>query len=376
MAEESKVCTVCHQLKPLSEFHFRKERDTQRADCIQCYRNYQVNYYVDYRNTMNGRFSIIVNSAKRAAKRRGQRGRSEASIFEITSKDIQELYKSQEGRCFYSGIKMNLDKNEWKISIERLDTTKGYIRSNIVLCCLEVNTRSQWSESRIKEMLHIIDNDNHEPIIVDFYTLPKRKEPTKRVKSVIDGIEHYNCSICNLMFPHTEFCPSSISSGCKKCRQAHQIQKCSTSRSILMHFISTTRRAILLKEKRDLEHNIDFEYLVTVFNQQNGRCAYSGMPLCFGYNYKETFWKISIERIDVMKGYVKGNVCFVCLPFNGTDFTSMMKDKTNGNGGWNKEKFQYFLKHVRDKYNVLQANTIQEVQPTTTTKLHLNFIKN
>jgi hypothetical protein len=45
---------------------------------------------------------------------------------------------------------------------------------------------------------------------------------------------------------------------------------------------------------------------------------YSGLPLQFGNDYKTTFWKISIERIDVTKGYLKDNICFICLPFNGT----------------------------------------------------------
>jgi len=41
---------------------------------------------------------------------------------------------------------MNYDKNEWRVSLERLNPELGYIKNNIALCCFEFNTALQWNK--------------------------------------------------------------------------------------------------------------------------------------------------------------------------------------------------------------------------------------
>jgi hypothetical protein len=54
-------------------------------------------------------------------------------------------------------------------------------------------------------------------------------------------------------------------------------------------------------------------YLEYVKLWGKGICAYSGVAMTFQANCPNT---MSIERIDSMKGYVEGNVTFVCWPLN------------------------------------------------------------
>lgn len=66
----------------------------------------------------------------------------------ITSDDIKELYYQQEGKCKLSGIKMTHigyqgndahKLNKWNISVDRIDSSKGYTKDNIQLLCGIVN---------------------------------------------------------------------------------------------------------------------------------------------------------------------------------------------------------------------------------------------
>lgn len=348
---EGKECKKCGEFKSLSCYHYsRSTKDNKRGECIGCYKRYQE----EYLKSWNGTFKKLLNSAKCCAKIRNERGRLDAGVCEINQQDIEEQYNKQNGFCFYSGIKMNFDKNDWKISIERLDTNKGYIKDNIVLICLEFNSKMQWSAVRIREMIDIIDhNDNQTYEDIDFHSIPKPRKMKKIIKYDIDNICHYNCTSCDRILPILHFRENNVRDGCKECRDKKNKQYRGTPRGTLLHIVNHCKSNLQKKkQERNLEYDIDFEYLVDLFKKQNGLCTYSRMPLEFGDSYLNKFWKISIERLDVTKGYVKGNVCFICLPFNGTDNTVMMKDKSNGNAGWNKEKFQYFLNIVKAKYAI------------------------
>jgi CRISPR/Cas system Type II protein with McrA/HNH and RuvC-like nuclease domain len=58
-----------------------------------------------------------------------------------------ELWINQKGKCFYTGKEMNLKgySNNLKTSmtVDRIDSSKGYIKDNIVLFCSIVNKIKQ-----------------------------------------------------------------------------------------------------------------------------------------------------------------------------------------------------------------------------------------
>ena len=63
--------------------------------------------------------------------------------FSITESDILSLYDKQNGLCAYTGLQLSLDCSEFDLqsaSIDRVDSSKGYILDNVVLCCVVVNT--------------------------------------------------------------------------------------------------------------------------------------------------------------------------------------------------------------------------------------------
>lgn len=84
---------------------------------------------------------------------------------------------------------------------------------------------------------------------------------------------------------------------------------------------SPFRNFITKCKTRKKEYNIDVKYLKELWENQNGICPYTGikMELSQTTDSKHTnnsLKKASLDRIDSTKGYVKGNVEFVCLFIN------------------------------------------------------------
>ena len=93
---------------------------------------------MSYNYTLDGALKLLISNAKISTLTRIERGRK--MDFDIELTDLENLWNIQNGRCYHSGIPMNYDRNEWRVSIERLDNDLGYIKLNVVLCCLEFNT--------------------------------------------------------------------------------------------------------------------------------------------------------------------------------------------------------------------------------------------
>lgn len=64
---------------------------------------------------------------------------------------------------------------------------------------------------------------------------------------------------------------------------------------------------------QEYDPEVDWEYLFELWDQQNGLCAYSGLPLSIEANHTHV---VSLDRVDSSKGYVKGNLQLVSWMVN------------------------------------------------------------
>jgi hypothetical protein len=300
----------------------------------------------NYNYTLDGAFKGLLHNCNISAKRRRERGRDEAGVVTITYDDVKSLWDLQEGECQHSGIPMNYDKNEWRVSIDRLDNSKGYTKENIVLCCIEFNSRKMWTQEKIDEMLSILDKDITENFVDFSEVAVVKKKYGKVIYDVINGIKHRLCTYCNDMKPDSEF--GTQLNACRKC--LIDIRSKTNPRNRLYKLLHSTKVATQLRENRandkmDTTHDIDLDFLIQLYNDQKGLCAYSVLPLQL-IRPKDGNWAASVERKDPLKGYTKDNVCLVCVEFNVCDNTAKQNTTDSGTSGWTPEKFQLFIGYV------------------------------
>jgi hypothetical protein len=87
--------------------------------------------------------------------------------------------------------------------------------------------------------------------------------------------------------------------------------------------------------------SVTLEELISILKQQGGLCAYSGVPM----SSRKGDFKVSIERIDTLKGYDKENVCLIIQELNSSDKTVL--NDTKGSTGWSRAKFLQVQDSVR-----------------------------
>lgn len=82
------------------------------------------------------------------------------------------------------------------------------------------------------------------------------------------------------------------------------------------------RKSKLRDVEKGRECDLDLQFLKELWESQSGKCAYTKLPMVLPKTtlefdrIKSLPTRVSLDRIDSSKGYVKGNVEFVCLAIN------------------------------------------------------------
>lgn len=157
---ETKVCTKC--LQELSVLNFRKrtkkytikatgeqkECEYYEPTCCSCVELAQENHRStatyrawkrDYRKRKKAEDPIKFHMQERISTWRRKDSNSDLTVDYLIS-----LYKSQQGKCYYSGEEMILGgtvETRWSsASLDRLNPDLGYKQGNLVWCTYKVNT--------------------------------------------------------------------------------------------------------------------------------------------------------------------------------------------------------------------------------------------
>jgi hypothetical protein len=73
-------------------------------------------------------------------------------------------------------------------------------------------------------------------------------------------------------------------------------------------------RVFMRTSKRRKETDLDLQYLKDLWENQNGKCAITNIEMSLDRHHAP--FQASLDRIDNDKGYIKGNVRFICLITN------------------------------------------------------------
>lgn len=101
----------------------------------------------------------------------------------------------------------------------------------------------------------------------------------------------------------------------------HTIRSCGCSAKVAYNFLGYEQLSGKYwgqikrgAKERNLEFNLDIEKMWKLFQQQDGKCALSGLDIKLSRNGKQQ--TASLDRVDSNKGYYEGNVQWVHVDIN------------------------------------------------------------
>lgn len=108
-------------------------------------RNSQAGFKIDTNDELALR--AIFKTRIKDAKKRAKRGNYQCNL---TVDALIILYKQQEGRCYLSDQRLSLDMyNYYTLSLDRIDSRKGYTIGNVGLAC--------WIANQVKNCMQLDD---------------------------------------------------------------------------------------------------------------------------------------------------------------------------------------------------------------------------
>lgn len=129
--ENKRRCPVCKEIK-----HFNEWYSNNLSRCKSCDK---LKHKSTYEKTVNKHLSSVENFLKYKLANSTQRKNTENTL---TIHDLLNQYEIQNGKCYYSGRTLAIEmrtKSLDSLSIDRVDSSKGYTPDNIVLCCSIIN---------------------------------------------------------------------------------------------------------------------------------------------------------------------------------------------------------------------------------------------
>lgn len=135
------LCYKCKKYKQPEEFDTdttRWYRNNKDCRCKEC-KNKQRKHQLLLNNTIETPYELL---DRRFLGLKGRAARN-GLLVNIDKKYLHYLWDKQNGKCAISGIDMTYISNQGRIptnvSVDRIDSSKGYIIGNVQLVCMAVN---------------------------------------------------------------------------------------------------------------------------------------------------------------------------------------------------------------------------------------------
>lgn len=129
---ETIICKICkvEKEKNSNNFQYRKDRDQYHTVCKKCKTERFTNQRAHVRNFLQRMWY-------------GAKRRSESNEDMISYEEVYDLWLEQNGICKLTGVKMTTTTGKGRVStnvsIDRIDSTKGYEKDNVQLVCFWAN---------------------------------------------------------------------------------------------------------------------------------------------------------------------------------------------------------------------------------------------
>lgn len=148
---EMKECTYCHQKFPKNTDYFFRSYHSQRkgfyleSRCKPCSRKLSREYRKAHAEKFRERQRAWTQTPKGAYK--SLKNSTRGHLVKISQEKFVEWYKSQPRKCCYCGLEEKrlqlvsdkYNNKTYRLSVDRIDSSKDYEEENLVLCCLRCN---------------------------------------------------------------------------------------------------------------------------------------------------------------------------------------------------------------------------------------------
>lgn len=151
--DEVKTCGHCATTKQISEFHKDKTKKFGvSSTCKECAKELSYKYYLKNSEGIRKRTSVYAKSYTPKFNREVDsrlrnlctKARSRTKEFSLVDADLLALWDKQDGRCAYTKLPLLATANQFNtVSLDRVDSSKGYVVGNIQLVCAAINKMKQ-----------------------------------------------------------------------------------------------------------------------------------------------------------------------------------------------------------------------------------------
>ena len=139
MSQKTRTCTLCKKSRKIKFFEAREQTGggvTYRGICRDC-------HVIDRNRKRSSSYKSFLNLLHNQL-RHTRVSKFPDKDWEITPEDLIEIWDEQDGLCALSGVLMThhrdgSGKKDLNVTIDRIDPSVWYVRSNIQLVCQRAN---------------------------------------------------------------------------------------------------------------------------------------------------------------------------------------------------------------------------------------------
>lgn len=186
-----KWCPKCKSYRNVNLFSMNQARhDKLSSVCKLCNVDKPSPYKTECKNKASiKRISTLHNWIKWYASCKKSRCKRHNVLYNLDSDFLLEMWNSQFGKCYYSGISMIYGKDTlFSASLDRLDPDLGYVRGNVVWCTKAMNgAKNKYNTNDFMEFISMLKRNK---VRVEYKKLhqdaqlPKRANPDDAASDV------------------------------------------------------------------------------------------------------------------------------------------------------------------------------------------------
>lgn len=130
ISEGKKTCRKCLEQKNVADFYYVRNKGYD-SYCRPCRLSIDKELGTKDHGKTLGRLMCAARI----------RSRNQGMEFDLDKGFLLSLWEEQEGKCRYSGVEMTYsgDRAHTAVSIDRVYSSRGYTKDNVVLCCWRIN---------------------------------------------------------------------------------------------------------------------------------------------------------------------------------------------------------------------------------------------